>query len=133
MKKIYLYRNVTFKKSQRLAGYVKKPRINRPMFVVTDYSRSTNGNLRYKVRDVNHKSVTAGRTGYITANTKYVLPVYYQNKYRTITVINPKGVNVYRNKNLTGKTNNYKQGTALKVKKIVDHNLTTRFVLTNGR
>lgn len=133
VKKIYLYRNVTFKKSQRLAGYVKKPRINRPMFVVTDYSRSTNGNLRYKVRDVNHKSVTAGRTGYITANTKYVLPVYYQNKYRTITVINPKGVNAYRNKNLTGKTNNYKQGTALKVKKIVDHNLTTRFVLTNGR
>lgn len=130
--KIYLYQKPTFNKKQRLAYYTKKPRINRPMFVVTDYAKSKNGALRYKVKDVNHKSATAGKTGYITANSKYVLPVYYQGKHRTITVINPKGVNLHRQKNLANKIKNYKQGTVLKVKRLETHNLTTRFVLTNG-
>jgi hypothetical protein len=48
-------------------------------------------------------------------------------------VINPRGVNAYRNKNLTKKVKNYKQGTVLKVRQLKKHNLTTRFVLSNGR
>ncbi|KRM40330.1 MucBP domain protein [Lentilactobacillus parafarraginis DSM 18390 = JCM 14109] len=132
LNKIYLYKNATFKKAQRMAGYVKKPRVNRPMFVVTDYARSANGRLRYKVRDVNHHSNTDGWRGYITANWNYVRPVYYQSKHQTLTVINPLGVNAYKNRNLTGKVKNIKQGTVLKVHGFVRHNLTTRYLLSNG-
>lgn len=103
VKKAYLYKNATFKKNQRVANYVKKPRINRPMFVVTDYAKSNNGRLRYKVRDVNHVTKNKYRTGYLTTNTKYTRPVYYQSKPKTVTVINPKGVNAHRQRNLTGK------------------------------
>lgn len=132
LNKIYLYKNATFKKAQRMAGYVKKPRVNRPMFVVTDYARSANGRLRYKVRDVNHHSNTDGWRGYITANWNYVRPVYYQSKHQTLTVINPLGVNAYKNRNLTSKVKNIKQGTVLKVHGFVRHNLTTRYLLSNG-
>ncbi|WP_369440999.1 hypothetical protein [Lentilactobacillus parafarraginis] len=43
MKKIYLYKNDVFKQNERLAGYVSKPRVYRPMFVVTDYAYSKTG------------------------------------------------------------------------------------------
>ncbi|KRK87076.1 MBG domain-containing protein [Lentilactobacillus sunkii] len=132
IKKIGLYASKNFSKSSRLTWYTKKPRINRPMFVVTGYARDQKGNLRYKVRDVNHLSKTRNKTGYITANWQYVRAVYYQSKHTKITVINPRGVNGYKNPNQTGKVKNYKQGTVLKVRKIVSHNLTTRFVLDNG-
>ncbi|MCV3739955.1 DUF5776 domain-containing protein [Lentilactobacillus hilgardii] len=130
--KIGLYNSPDFTKANRKGWYVKQPRIARPMFVVTGYERSQNGTLRYRVRDVNHSSKTAGQAGYITASQAYVRPVYYVTKQSTITVINPRGVNAYRKANLTGKVKNYRQGTVLKVKGIVKHNLTTRYVLTNG-
>ncbi|GEP72695.1 DUF5776 domain-containing protein [Lentilactobacillus rapi] len=131
---IYMYKNATFKKSQRIANYPKAKRINRPMFVVTDYARSNGGALRYEVRDVNHKSKTVGKTGYITANRKFVVRVYYSTmpKNKQVTVIAKKGVNAYKNANLTKKVKHYKTGTQLKVKKLVKHNLTTRYQLTNG-
>lgn len=133
LKKIYLYQNTTFSTHERRAGYVSKPRVYRPMFVVTGYGHSANGRLRYQVRDVNHLTKNRGKTGYITAQWAYVRPVYYQTMHSTVTVINPRGVNAYMYKNLTAKTRNYKQGTVLHVTKIVKHNLTTRFVLTNGQ
>lgn len=104
------------------------------MFVVTDYARSTNGALRYKVRDVNHGSKTAGKVGYITANSKFVVPVYYQSvpKSQKLTIINKRGVNAYRNVNLTQKVKHYRKGTHLTVKKIVKYRLTTRYQLSNG-
>ncbi|GHP14760.1 hypothetical protein YK48G_21850 [Lentilactobacillus fungorum] len=132
LKKIYLYQNKTFKKADRIVGYAKKPRINRPMFVVTGYAYSNSGRLRYQVRDVNHHSRTAGKKGYITAQWAYVRPVYYRSAHKTLTVINPRGVNEYKNKNLTGKVKNFKQGTQLRVKHFVTHHLTTRYQLTNG-
>ncbi|GHP14765.1 hypothetical protein YK48G_21900 [Lentilactobacillus fungorum] len=132
LKKIYLYKGQTFKKAQRIVGYAKKPRVNRPMFVVTNYAHSKNGILRYVVKDVNHHSKTAGKKGYITANWQYVRPVYYRSSHRTLTVISPRGVNEYKNKNLTSKVKNYKQGTRLKVKGFVTHHLTTRYLLENG-
>ncbi|GHP13525.1 hypothetical protein YK48G_09500 [Lentilactobacillus fungorum] len=132
LKKIYMYKNNTFKKTDRIATYAKKPRINRPMFVVTDYARSQQGRLRYVVRDINHHSKTYGKRGMITANWNYVRPVYYRSTYKTLTVISPRGVNEYKNKDLTGKVRNYKQGTRLKVKGFVNHHLTTRYVLSNG-
>lgn len=133
LKKIYLYKNTTFSTHERKAGYVSKPRVYRPMFVVTGYGHSANGRLRYQVRDVNHLTKNRGKTGYITAQWAYVRPVYYQTMHPTVTVINPRGVNAYMYKNLTAKTRNYKQGTVLHVTQIVKHNLTTRFVLTNGQ
>lgn len=134
LKKIYLYRNATFNKRQRLAVYPKTKRIERPMFVVTDYAHSKNGILRYRVKDVNHKSKTAGKVGYITANRHFVTKVYYGSlpSSKRITVIATKGVNAYRNKNLTKRVTHYKKGRHLQVKKIVTHNLTTRYQLTNG-
>lgn len=102
---------------------------------MTDYARSKAGVLRYKVRDVNHKSKTAGKVGYITANRKFVVTAYYASmpKNKRITVIAKKGVNAYRQANLTKKVTHYKAGTRLKVKKLVKHNLTTRYQLTNGQ
>ncbi|EHO54191.1 BspA family leucine-rich repeat surface protein [Lentilactobacillus kisonensis] len=133
LNKIYLYKRANFNKRDRVAQYVQKPRVYWPMFVVTGYSHSTNGTLRYQVRDVNHLSKTAGKRGYITANWKYIRPVYYQSKHQTLTVINPRGVNAYKKVNLTGKVKNYKQGTILHVTRFVHHNLTTRYVLSNGQ
>lgn len=131
---IYLYKHATFAKKDRIAHYPKQKRTERPMFVVTDYARSNGGALRYKVRDVNHKSKTAGKTGYITANPKIVTKVYYQSvpKTKAIQVLGRKGINSYHNETLTKKMRHYKKGTMLKVKKIVNHNLTTRYQLTNG-
>ncbi|GEP24068.1 DUF5776 domain-containing protein [Lentilactobacillus diolivorans] len=133
IKKIGLYRTENFSKNTRQAWYVKKPRVYRPMFVVTGYTRTADGKLRYRVRDVNHLTKNRHKTGYITASWKYVRPVYYLGKHAAITVINPRGVNGYTKANLTGKIRNYKQGTILKVKGIVRHNLTTRYVLSNGQ
>lgn len=134
IKGIYLYKNKTFTASARRAHYPKARRVNRPMFVVTGYTYSKNGALRYIVRDVNHTKRTDGWKGYITANSKYVVPVYYASlpKSRTITVIATKGINAYNKVNLTSKAKHYKKGAHLKVKKIVRHNLTTRYVLSNG-
>lgn len=133
LKPIYLYDSKNFNSDKRLAKYVRKPRVNRPMFVVIRYARDSDGRLRYFVRDVNHLSQTDGKAGYITASTSYVRPVYYQSLHRFITVINPNGVNSYRTKKLTGFVKHYRQGTILKLSKIVTHNLTTRYVLTNGK
>lgn len=43
LQKIYLYRGKNFHKADRIASYAKKPRINRPMFVVIDHATSKNG------------------------------------------------------------------------------------------
>lgn len=133
-KGIYMYKNANFKKSQRIAKYPKAKRVNRPMFVVTGSARSTNGTLRYKVRDVNHGTKTANKVGYITASRKYVVNVYYKTmpKNKQITVISKKGVHAYKSINLSGKARTYKNGKHLRVKKIVKHNLTTRYQLSNG-
>ncbi|HJE86582.1 hypothetical protein KB236_11400 [Levilactobacillus brevis] len=132
VKPIYLYQRPTFKQSQRQARYVKQPRINRPMFVVTGYAQSVNGHARYLVKDVNHHSKTAGKTGYITANAKYTVPVYYQKKAAKMTVINPAGVNAYRQVGLKKRVTHYRQGTTLKVTGLKHYRLTTRFKLSNG-
>jgi len=132
-KKVGLYKTATFSKKNLKRWYVKKSRTNRPMFVVTGYATSKNGVKRYRVKDVNHHSKTAGKTGYLTTNNAYTTPVYYAAKHKTVTVINPTGVNSYAKKTLTGKKAHYRQGQTLTVKKVVTNKLTTRFVLKNGR
>ena len=102
------------------------------MFVVKKIVKNQNVRVRFYVKDVNHLSSSYGKKGYITARKNYVVPVYYQSKARMITIINPLGVNEYQNKNLTKPVKNLKQGTHLKVKRVVKHNLTTRYQLANG-
>ncbi len=132
-KKVGLYRGKNFSTASRHHWYAKRKRHARPMFVVTGYASSKNGHLRYKVRDVNHRSKTAGKVGYLTAKRDFVVPVYYAKKQAKVRVINPQGVNGYRQKSLKGKQQHYRQGQQLRVKKIVKHRKTTRFVLTNGQ
>lgn len=132
-KKVGLYRTKNFSTPTRHHWYPKQKRHARPMFVVTGYATSKTGQLRYKVRDVNHQSKTAGKMGYLTANRHYTVPVYYATKQVKVRVINPKGVNGYRQKSLKGKQQHYRQGQRLRVKKIVKYRKTTRFVLTNGQ
>ncbi len=133
-KKIGIYKSTHFSKANRVAWYPKQKRVNRPMFVVAGYKRSTNGTMRYKVRDVNHGHKTAGKTGYITASPKYVTSAYYAAvpKAKKITVLAKKGVNAYKSASLTGKVKHYKNGTRLTVKKVVTHYLATRYQLSNG-
>lgn len=99
---------------------------------MTGYVRDSNGRLRYRVRDINKHTKSYGAVGYLTTNVKYVQNAYYQSKYLRIKVINSKGLNEYRNKNLSGKVKHDKKGSTLRVKKLVGHNLSTRFVLQNG-
>lgn len=133
-KKIGLYSSKDFSKKTLKHWYGKQKRTKRPMFVVTGFATAKNGALRYKVKDVNHGSKTAGKTGYITTKKAYVVNVYYQAKHKKIQVINPKGINSYQNKSLKSKkAHTYKKGQILRVKKIVSYHLTTRYQLTNGK
>ncbi|NLR08481.1 MULTISPECIES: DUF5776 domain-containing protein [Lactobacillaceae] len=132
LKTFYLYQNPTFNKQERLAKYSKVPRTQRPMFVVTGYGHSKSGLLRYQVKDVNHHSRTAGKTGYITAKSTYVTAAYYQKSVKQIKVLNARGVNNYRNVTLTKRVHHLKYGQKLTVVGLERHNLTTRFVLSNG-
>jgi len=111
----------------------KKSRTQRPQFIVTGYKRSKNGALRYRIRDINRHSLTNDRRGYITANSQYVQPLYYQHKPAKVKVISAKGLNAYGNVALNGqKLRHYARGSVLKVKAIKTHGLTTRLVLSNG-
>lgn len=133
LKTLYLYQAPTFNKGQRLAKYPKTIRTKRPMFVVTGYEYAKSGLLRYHVRDVNHHSKTAGKTGYITAKSAYVAPAYYQKVAKRIKVLNPQGINSYQNNDLTKMVKHFKRGRKLTVVGIEHHNLTTRFKLSNGQ
>jgi len=132
-KKIGLYQTKNFSKKTVKHWYSKQKRTNRPMFVVTGTAESKQGNQRYKVKDVNHKSKTAGKTGYITAKPSYVTGAYYATKQAKVKVIAKNGVNAYQQKSLKTKRVHYKKGQQLKVKKIVAYHKTTRFQLTNGK
>lgn len=132
VKTLYLYRKATFNKKQRLVKYPKAARGNRPMFLVMGTAHSKTGLLRYHVKDINRKRKTMGKTGYITAKSKYVTPAYYQKKAKHVKVISKHGINEYKKVNLTGKIRHVKKGKALKVVGVKHHNLTTRFRLSNG-
>ncbi|WP_203644159.1 DUF5776 domain-containing protein [Levilactobacillus lanxiensis] len=133
-KKIGLYTSPNFKATTRNIWYVKKSRQNRPKFIVTGYKRSQNGTLRYRIRDINHNSLTNDRRGYITANSQYVQPLYYQSQPTKIRVIAAKGLNGYHHVDLSGRiARHYKRGSVLKVTAIRDYHLTTRMMLPNGQ
>jgi len=132
-KKIGLYTSPNFSKATRKIWYQKKQRQNRPQFVVISYAKSRSGQLRYKIRDINHHSLTNNRRGYITANAKYVTNLYYHQNPKKIRVVSSHGLNAYQSVTLHGrKFHHYRKGTTLKVKAVKTHGLTTRLVLSNG-
>lgn len=136
IKPVYLYRSATFKKTNRVAKYPRERRVNRPEFVVKGYKRDTSGKLRYFVQQYNPytRKYIKNRKGYVTASTKYVQNAYYATfpKQRVITVINRKGIVAYRNISLKHKVRAFKKGAHLRVRRLEQHGLTTRYQLTNG-
>lgn len=131
--KVGLYRHANFKSGTVKRWYQRQPREQQPLFRVIGYARSTSGRLRYRVRDINHRSKTWGQTGYLTANDHFVVPAYYQQRPKQVTVQSVHGVTAYRHRNLTGRQTHYRQGRVLNVKRVVRYHLTTRLQLTNGR
>lgn len=121
--KLYRYTNPTFQNHQRVQGHAKKTRAHAPVFTVVKKTTSKNGAARYQLSDGSH----------VTANSKYVANLYWKgNNYKTLHVTNPKGVNIHRNTGLTSKVRHMKQGTAIKVAKVVKVGQTTRYQLPNG-
>ncbi|WP_143461311.1 phosphodiester glycosidase family protein [Levilactobacillus enshiensis] len=134
LKGIALYKTVNFSKKNRIISYTKQNRMHRPEFKVLGISKSKDGHLRYHVRDLNKNSKGYGKTGYITASSKYVQSAEYTKKVKLLTVINIHGIKSYLNAKLTGKAkHHYNQGQFLKVKRIVHQGRTVKFQLTNGQ
>lgn len=132
-KKIGLYSSKDFSAANRLAWFAQKPQMKQPTFLVTGVTTSKAGNDRYQVRDANRHSPTYGETGYVTTKTDYVTASYYQNAPRTVTVINPGGINGYGSAALSQPQVAYAQGTQLAVKKVVTHGKMTRLLLSNRK
>ncbi|WP_283679710.1 DUF5695 domain-containing protein [Lentilactobacillus sp. Marseille-Q4993] len=133
-KKVRLYKGTKFDSSTRIVTYKKQSRTKRPEFKVISKTKNANGVARYKVVDMNKHTKNYKRTGYITASSKYVQPLYYQSLAKHhVKVISKTGINSYKSKSFSGKVHHYKYATKLKVKKIVKTKLRTTFVLNNGK
>ncbi len=135
VKGLTMYLNADFNRDERVAIYPKQKRIYRPQFQVTDYGKATNGELRYKVIDINKNSQTFKKTGYITTSQKVVVNAYYSSipKRHRIKIIAPKGINSYKRSSLHSKASHYRNGKTLSVSRVVKTKLTNVYQLKNGR
>ncbi|GEP24915.1 S8 family serine peptidase [Lentilactobacillus diolivorans] len=134
IQRLSLYRSSDFSTKTRRLTFAKQAILKRPVFKVLGYVYYGNGNLlRYKVRDLNKNSKTYGKVGYITANSNYTKPAYYQSKSTDVIVLSHAGIDSYRTKLLTGKINHYKRGDKLYIKKLIHIGTVTRFRLINGQ
>ncbi|WP_225428338.1 amidase family protein [Levilactobacillus enshiensis] len=117
-----LYRDVNL--TQRVRHYTAKPRIHSRTFKTLGVAYAKNGALRYRVKG-----------GYITANSKFVAALYYQQNPQRVRVIGQHGIYSYRQ--LTFKSSQrvrlIKKGKVLKIKAIRFHGQTARLELTNGQ
>ncbi|WP_261809638.1 DUF5776 domain-containing protein [Levilactobacillus humaensis] len=118
----YTYKNVDFKKSERIHHYLKKPRTYAPVLDVVGRAESQNGNPRYKLRD----------GSYITAKKAYVGNLYWQGDQQRLYVTAPKGTNLYQGMPLTNKVRHLKQGSSVQVVKMVKKGYLTRYQLVDG-
>lgn len=122
---VYRYRNVNFKKNQRIKGYKKAPRYKAATFKVVGKTYSKAGNVRYKLSD----------GSYITANHKYVAPLYWRSLHAKIYSYSPRGIYEYKDTTFAAKNRvrYIKRGTLLKAKKFFKRSDgANRFELTNG-
>lgn len=129
IRKIGLYQHPTFTAKARSRWYPRQSRTQRPMLKVLGYAHSKNGLLRYRVKDVSPGA--SGQTGYITARTDYIVNTYYQTTATKIKVL--WGLNSYTNRQLTGQRRHFAKNKIVRVKRLVTHNLTTRYQLSNGQ
>lgn len=121
----YRYAHPTFKVNERLAHVKKQPRIKAKTFKVVGIARSSQGRLRYRLAN----------GSYVTAKATYVANLYWQGKaYRRLTVINPKGINVYTHATFSARNRgkHLRRGTVVKIKGLVRRGYMTRYQLTDG-
>lgn len=122
--KFYSYKNVDYKKNERVKGYAKKVRAHAPVFTAVAKATSKAGNPRYKLADGT----------YISAKNEYVANLYWQGDNKKLYVTHANGSNVYKSTamNAKNKVKHLKQGTAVNVKRIVRKDHMTRYELANG-
>ncbi|MEK2588294.1 DUF5776 domain-containing protein [Lentilactobacillus buchneri] len=125
---VKLYKSTDFNKRQLTKIYKKQARINRPMFLVLKQTTNQQGHAIYRVRDLR-----SGKTGYMLSAAKYLTGAYYSAKVTRVKVLNPKGINEYSNRQLSGRKKHVKKNRSLNVEKVVDYGHTSRLQLTNGR
>lgn len=125
---VKLYKSTDFNKRQLTKIYKKQARINRPMFLVLKQTTNKQGRAIYRVKDLK-----SGKTGYMLSAAKYLTGAYYSAKVTRIKVLNPKGINEYSNRQLSGRKKHVKKNRTLNVEKVVDYGHTSRLQLTNGR
>jgi hypothetical protein len=116
---IYMYRQASFKQSQRVGKLAKHT-----TFKVVGAARSKSGILHYKLSNGH----------YVTANHNLVAPAYWQSEHATMYVKTAKGAYEYHRVSLvrSSRVLHLKKGASLKVKRVINHGLTTRLQLING-
>lgn len=133
IKSMALYRKPNFSKSARINSFRKQPQMYQPQFEVLGTTLAKNGRLRFHVRDINRKSKTHHKTGYITASKSYVQSAEYTKFVKNVTVISTRGLNAYKSVKLLGKIKkHYHQGQVLRIKHLIHHGKSLVFQLTNG-
>lgn len=125
---VKLYKSTDFNKRQLTKIYKKQARINRPMFLVLKQTTNKQGHAIYRVKDLK-----SGKTGYMLSAAKYLTGAYYSAKVTRIKVLNPKGINEYSTRQLSGRKKHVQKNRTLNVEKVVDYGHTSRLQLTNGR
>lgn len=120
---LYRYRNVNFKKSERLQRYAQKSKAYAPVFTVIKMVKSAAGNPRYLLSDGT----------YVTAQPAYTANLYWQgSRYQRLYVTNYKGINTHQTTTFSDKLTHLKQGTSVTVTRIVKKGQMTRYVLADG-
>ncbi|GAF36099.1 DUF5776 domain-containing protein [Lentilactobacillus farraginis] len=116
---IYEYKKLVFSKTNRLSKVKKKT-----VLKVVGSQKSPSGLRRYRL--------TNGH--YITANARFIAPLYIYAMKKKAVIINNQGAYEYASAALHKKDRikHLKKGTRLHIKRIVKFHSTTRLELTNG-
>nr|WP_225351938.1 DUF5776 domain-containing protein [Secundilactobacillus similis] len=129
--KLGFYKSTHFTKST-LHRWFKAAKQNLwPRFSLLNRVHTKDG-YRYKVKDLNRKSKTFNKVGYITTNKRLVTATEYTSKVTRVKVIAPKGLNSFRDKGLSKKASHYNAKAKLSVKRIVKDGQHVRLQLSNG-
>lgn len=129
--KLGFYKSTHFTKST-LHRWFKAAKQNLwPRFSLLNRVHTKDG-YRYKVKDLNRKSKTFNKVGYITTNKRLVTATEYTGKVTRVKVIAPKGLNSFRDKGLSKKASHYNAKAKLSVKRIVKDGQHVRLQLSNG-
>ncbi|WP_172188471.1 DUF5776 domain-containing protein [Lentilactobacillus kribbianus] len=123
-----IWRHKDVQMTQRIQRYIGNgvKRVDRKVLNIVGAAKTKKGTLRYRVEG----------GGYVTANPKFVVSLYYAGTPKTIKVLNKKGINSYPTSKLNrpDMVKHHKKGSILKIKRIVWRaGKITRYQLTNGK